>query len=377
MIGDGDHCEVEVHIPDVDSTELRLTLTEELRGRLSDEEVASLESVPGEAVDEDVEGSEGDAETEAPNSYLASLYGELVAYDQLDADRRSEMDEFVKTMTTPGLIMDGQHRIFGAKDALDGSIVLPLVLVPGLEVAEQVFNFYVLNNKAKPLDKRQLRSIIATSLTEREISDLYARFSSSGLRADEAQWTYRVHTDTDSPFRGLISLKLSGDDAPIDDNVMDQVVSRFIKMPRTYNPLKNGVKWEVGDPDYSARLSLFYALWRAVRDSYPEAWAKAVKGPGQGQLFQKVALLQLQEFVLEVLKQVVAFQPKSPLASPEDLYEATQTALAKLPEAFFLKEWKKKGLDTGVGKSFFLDQIRRVVSADGKNVGNFALFRAE
>lgn len=371
--GDGPHCTVEIRVEGVDPAEARGVLLQELTDRLSDDEIASVE--PAEDVD-DEDLSEEDLEAARPESYMSSLYAELRDYDSLDPERQSEMDEFVTTMMTPGLIMDGQHRIFGAKEAFDGSTVLPLVLVPGLDVSEQVFNFYVLNNKAKPLDKRQLRSIIATSLTAGEIERLYERFTSSGLRADEAQWTYRVHTDAASPFVGLISLRLSDDVAPIDDNVMDQVVSRFMKLPRTYNALKMGIAWDSGDPDYSTRLGLFYALWRAVKDTYPGAWAAATNG-GTGQLFQKVSLLQTQEYVLDVLKQVVAFQDKSPFSSPEDLYDAATVALKRIPELFYLKEWKKKGLDTGPGKTFFLEQMRKVAAADGKNVGSHALFRAE
>lgn len=373
VTGDDAQCTVEIRVDGADPAEARSVLLTELAERLSEDEIASVEPIDAA---EDEEISDEEVEVARPESYMSSLYAELRDYDSLDAERRSEMDEFVATMMTPGLIMDGQHRIFGAKEAFDGATVLPLVVVPGLDVSEQVFNFYVLNNKAKPLDKRQLRSIIATSLTAGEIERLYERFNSSGLRADEAQWTYRVHTDMASPFAGLISLKLSDDEAPIDDNVMDQVVSRFIKLPRSYNALKKGVPWDSGDPDYSMRLSLFYALWRAVRDTYPGAWAAAVAGGGE-QLFQKVSLLQTQEYVLDVLKQVVAFQAKSPFASPEDLYEAASVALKRIPETFYLKEWKKKGLDTGVGKAFFLEQMRKVAAADGKNVGSHALFRAE
>lgn len=386
--GDDQHCEVVIHLeaPD-DTSKWRMELLTEIEGRLSAEELASVAPVAtpeaAESAEEDLDTADSVGESDdeldvsRPDSYMSSLYAELKEYDALDSTRKDEMDEFVRTMMRPGLIMDGQHRIFGAKDAHDGSIVLPLVLVPGLDVSEQVFNFYVLNNKAKPLDKRQLRSIIATSLTAGEIARLYERFSSSGLRADEAQWTYRVHTDPASPFAGLISLKLTDDEAPIDDNIMDQLVSRFIKMPRTYNPLKKGVPWDMGDPDYSRRLLLFYALWRAVKDQYPEAWEVAAKRRTGAQLFQKVSLLQTQEFVLDVLKQVVPFQQKSPLASPEDLYEATRVALNPVPELFYLKEWKRKGLDTGPNRLFFLDQMKKVVTADGKNLGNFALFRAE
>ncbi|MFI8775089.1 hypothetical protein ACIGKQ_23420 [Gordonia sp. NPDC062954] len=359
---------------------LRQNVLRELRLRLSDEELESVQAVADATSSSKSEQSDSVVEDSAdddlhPDSYLASLYSELLTYENLDTDRQAEMMEFVSTMSSPGLIMDGQHRIFGAKESAN-SIVLPVVLIPGLNISEQVFNFYVLNNKAKPLDKRQLRSIISTSLTKGEIDDLYSRFYKSGLKADEAQWTYRVSTDTGSPFKGLVSLKLDGDDAPIDDNVMDQVVSRFIKLPKTYKSLKTGIDWD-GDNSYDLRLELFYGLWTAVRDSFPNAWQLASAGSGSGQLFQKVALLQLQEYILRLLKQLVVFQGTSPFVSRDDLHDATTKALQRIPEDFFLREWKRKGLDTSSGRTLWLEQLEKVVSADGKNLGNFTLFRSE
>ncbi|MFV1362539.1 DGQHR domain-containing protein [Mycolicibacterium elephantis] len=371
-------CQVTISIDEVEEAVLREQVAQQLEERLSEDELLSVSVLEG-AETEEVGTDEDDADPEsvAPDSYMATIYFELKQYENLPPERQADIMEFVHTMSVPGLIMDGQHRIFGAKEAVE-EINLPVVLIPGLPLSEQVFNFYVLNNKAKPLDKRQLRSIISTSLTSGEISDLYERFRKSGLNADEAQWTYRVNTDAASPFRGLISLKLEGDTAPIDDNVMDQVVSRFVKLPKTYDSLKKDLDFDWDrTKNYDRKLELFYSLWSAVRDQFPNAWDIAKSGPKQGQLFQKVALLQLQEYVLGLLKQVVLFQEESPLSSPESLYADTRTSVKRIPEEFFLKEWKKKGLDTTPGRSLWLEQLTKVVAADGKNLGNFQLFKSE
>ena len=73
----------------------------------------------------------------------------------------------------PSAIIDGQHRVFGAREVSDFDVVLPVVLLPGLPYEEQVFHFYVLNNKARPLRPTELRATISTSLTNKEIGDLY------------------------------------------------------------------------------------------------------------------------------------------------------------------------------------------------------------
>ena len=48
-------------------------------------------------------------------------------------------------------VIDGQHRVFGAKEVATKTIWFPVVLLPGLTAPEQAFHFYVVNNTAKPL----------------------------------------------------------------------------------------------------------------------------------------------------------------------------------------------------------------------------------
>lgn len=359
-----------VHLDETDLVARRGVVADQLRGRLSPEELASVSLAEAET---EVESEEDPGDTAPPDSYLASLYAELVAYDDLPASRQADLDELVKTLTLPGLIIDGQHRIFGAKEVV-GSVSIPVVFMPSLALSEQVFHFYVLNSKARPLDKRQLRSIISTSLSKKEIDTLYERFRQAGVNADEAQWTYRVGADVESPFRGLVSLRLQGDTAPIDDNVMDQVVGRFIRLPRQYAVLTKGTAWE-SDPNYDYRLSLFYAMWRTVKDTYPAAWDVAAQnGPG-AQLFTKVSLLQTQEYILRTLRLATRFTRSSPFADPLVLVDQTATALARVPEKFYLQEWKRKQLDTNSGRAYFLEQLEAVAEAEGKFVGNFGLFK--
>lgn len=260
-------------------------MRDELFGRLSDSEkaVASNLVEAEEQADEDVESEINDGESDAtpPPSYFAALAAELAAYENLPKERREQIDDFAVSYAKPGLILDGQHRVFGAKEYEDVGVAisLPVVLLPGLPTAEQVFHFYILNNTAKPLDKRQLRSIISTSLSRKEIDDLYTRFSQARVDPEQAQWTYRVNTDVDSPFHGLINFGLRGETAPLDDNVMDQVVTAFVKLPRRYALLTKGVSGWTSDADsVPYKLSLFYALWDAVRTTYPAAWQKGVDG---------------------------------------------------------------------------------------------------
>ena len=375
--------EIAIEMPSNDDPALtRASLADELRERLSDEErsvASSLADAEAQAEEEQQNelADSAEADSTPPPSYFAALTAEIESYDSLSDERKTQIDDFVRSYVKPGLILDGQHRVFGAKEYEDVGIGidLPVILLPGLEAAEQVFHFYILNNTAKPLDKRQLRSIISTSLSRKEIDQLYGRFGQARIDPEQAQWTYRVNTDASSPFHDLINFGLKGEVGPLDDNVMDQVVSAFVKLPKKYGLLTNGVsEWSDGPDGIAFKLSLFYAFWDAVKAAYPAAWQKGEEGVGQ--LFYKVALLKLQDYVLETLKSALAYLPKSPFSSPDLLREDVSKALARLPEEFFLKEWKIKSLDTRDGHEFFLRQIREVIEADGRNVGNRRLFKA-
>lgn len=368
-------CSVEIEWSETRSPDAaRASLLKNLLARLNEHEkqsIGALERLEEETSDAiETEEEEADDLDLPPASYLAALASELQNFETLEVSRQEEIDEHVRMLAKPGLIIDGQHRVFGAKDVVDFPVQIPVVFLPGLSMQEQVFHFYILNNKAKPLDKTQLRSIVSTSLSNGEIEALYDRFDSAGLDAEEARWTHEANTIEGSPFKGLISFGLGEETSALKEPVADQLMRHFVKMPPKFRALFSDVeKWK----DYEYRLELFFAFWRAVKDTYPEAWEKATKG--EGQLFRKVGLLVLQDYVLETLKSVRAFQDESPFASGQSLYEAVQKALSRLPEAFFLREWKVKSLDTRDGHAFVLDQMQKVVSKDGKDLGRNQLFK--
>src|SRR5262249_3100042 len=90
-----------------------------------------------------------------PSSYLASLAKELSAaitdWDTVAPARQEAIKSYIEGVSKPGLIIDGQHRVFGAKNVSEHDVRLPVILLPGLAYSEQVFQFYVLNSKARPL----------------------------------------------------------------------------------------------------------------------------------------------------------------------------------------------------------------------------------
>ena len=209
--------------------------------RLSDLEKEKVETVTTELTnDENEENDELTSEESddiVPKSYLSDIVIALKKFDTLDAPVKTNILNYLRVNYKPGIILDGQHRVFGAKSISEHSVYLPTVLFPDMKESEQVFHFYVMNNKAVPIKKTELRNVISTSLSDKEIDDLYDRFSAMGVHAKEAKWTTDINTDTESPFRGYISFGLRDGEGFIKENVMDQVIKKFMNPGRQFKTL--------------------------------------------------------------------------------------------------------------------------------------------
>lgn len=358
-----------------------------LRARLSAEEkdvVEILEKDETEEQNEIDDFNEATTESEGglPTSYLTIVAAELERADQdwesLDDSQKGAIEEYLRYISKPGLIIDGQHRTYAAKDVNEFDVILPIVIVESLPMSEQVFHFYVLNNKAKPLTKTELRRTISTALTSDEIDSLWNRLKEAGLDPDKVRLTHLINTEDESPFKGLIDFGLAGDTGFIKENVAYQLVDSFVSMPSRYRALGREVAaWETKD-DKASRLPTFYAFWNAIKSVYPKAWAQGVE-EHKGQFFMKVSMLTLQSFILDnllTLNNLLRKQEQSPPFSDlDELADHVASTIEELPEEFFLREWMEKQIDTVPGRKMLRASIQEVIDSSGKNLGNRSLFK--
>jgi hypothetical protein len=271
--------------------------------------------------------------------------------------------------------------VIGAKNVSAHDVQLPVVVMYDLPHEEQVFQFYVLNKKAKPLGATELRRIISTSLTNEEIDTLQKRFKTSGIDTEEARWSYQMNQSPKSPFQGLIDFGLGSNGVVIPESVADQLVRKFMKMPRKrFAKLMDPVKDRWDDPD--VRLDIFFDFWSAVKEAYSDVWEDAVemavKDQTQHQMFRKVSLLTLQQFLLDRFVTALPYRGKG--ANPP-FYDAETTramvlqTLENLPSKFFKETWMVKQMDTSDGRKLFYDSMSQAWDNQGKNIGNMTLFR--
>lgn len=362
--------------------DLRNIVFSELYSRLDENEKAYVNNYQQQSIEvtEEEESEESEDLEVQPDSYLSSLVAELKSFDQLSVKRQKEISDYIKSISKPGLILDGQHRVYGAKNAQD-TINLPIVILPGMDSSEQVFHFFVINNKAKPIKPTELRAVVSTSLSKKEIDSLYSRFKLAGVLAEEAQWTHQVNTDVNSPFKELINFGLEQDQGIIPENVMYQVVKKFIKPNSKYNTNFNLVDdWKNDSGNYDYRLKMFFTFWHAIKNKYPIAWDNALKTSNK-QLLQKVSMLVLQEILFNKIDSAMPIYIENGLTLPFENEEALTSQinmhLKDLPEEFFLKEWTEKGLDTSTGQQLLREQIEKAIWKKGQKIGQLLLFRAK
>ena len=81
----------------------------------------------GDDLEEEDEEEEG---ATFPTSYLASLAKELndavTNWDGISEGRQKAIRDYIEGVSKPGLIIDGQHRVFGAKDVSEHEIERPV-----------------------------------------------------------------------------------------------------------------------------------------------------------------------------------------------------------------------------------------------------------
>ena len=334
--------------------------------RLSDLEKEKVETATTQLNNDENEENDEEVSEESddivPKSYLSDIVIALKKFDTLDAPVKTNILNYLRVNYKPGIILDGQHRVFGAKSISEHSVYLPTVLFPDMKESEQVFHFYVMNNKAVPINKTELRNVISTSLSDKEIDDLYDRFSAMGVHAKEAKWTTDINTDAESPFKGYISFGLRDGEGFIKENVMDQVIKQFMNPGRKFKPIfKDFDDWfDKNDKSIAYKFNLFYTFWDTIKSMYSLAWEYAIKKQG-GQILMKASLLTLQEFYFEGLisdtpRRTLKQEP-SPFSSIENFKESVQIKFAYIPEEFFLNEWKRKDIDTTTGRKEMKDKL--------------------
>ncbi|MGQ7750343.1 hypothetical protein ACUN29_17900 [Streptomyces sp. WC2508] len=204
-------------------------------------------------VDESSSDDSDDAATVmlAEETHLVDFYTELKGrirvLEHLDIQDADEVQGFTKEALLgylkPVVLVDGQHRLRGAvvsaTEALktdqgrnfilsavesgqdpkkaeqrlmfESSRKLPFSLLMDGSPSEHVFQFVVVNQKAIPMGKALLGTIVSTSLSRGELQSVAQRLRDAGIKLEDSQAVAYLTRAEESPFRGLVQTGMDGD----------------------------------------------------------------------------------------------------------------------------------------------------------------------
>lgn len=315
---------LEVRLPNL--TELEIEDSEKSSFMMSLEEFQEEDSEYEEEIEEiedireieETESSSLYSETHIEEFYKALKIRSEVLSEIQNHERRKEIGGFSSGFLTdylkPLTIVDGQHRLLGSIDQLEGlfetnegqeRIIEILQSTEGSDVsearnqlisenarlfgislidndswAEHVFQFVVVNQKATPIPRPLLASIISTTLTSEEIQSIQTRLSDANIMVEDYIVLNDINTSSDSPFRNLIKRGYGEVDVhrKLDMTVADRLISifRFLKQGRPFHEKIDYAKYVKG------HLETIFPLVREFNEEDFDSsfdWWKSPQGP--------------------------------------------------------------------------------------------------
>lgn len=365
---DGDHgfVRIRIEVPDfieLDDNQLIDMGLEEVRQRLSSDVVEVIDRDVENAVAtlsetasdlQDLEDAPSDEAGGEPRSYLADFYTQLLGYRQriVSLEHRDMLRETLYSLLRPAIIVDGQHRVFGAA-LVDESMQLAVCAMPSSSWAENVYQFVVINQKAKPIKPAFLSTIIATSLSAEEITAVYSRLRTSRVDVGKAEMMERVNTDVASPFKNMIDFEVSGAPGFLQFPGMNRLVAEFRNIPRSHPVLIPGTSWDDLTGDW---FSHFFGFWWGIRQYFESRDLRLWQQPSEGNpnsLLKIVTLQEIQRLMLDNWADTRVIK----LMDADETRGFAERFWEDFPTTFFTDEWRKKGLQTSVGRRIIRDAI--------------------
>ena len=408
---------IEKRVPDLKSRDVDTAVLSRLREQAQNSGyVETVESSEEDVEDEDeasaVEMQEdGDAAGVLfEESHIIDFWNDVAArhelLKQLGAPDRSEFLGFTKeallSYLRPIVLVDGQHRLAGAlaaaeevlneqsvrteieeritggdtaevveKEILEReSRLLPVSLLMSSDPAEQVFQFIIVNQKATPIGRALLGTIVSTTLSNDEMDGIATRLGRSGIEIEESQAVTFLTRHPNSPFRGLVERGLAGDNK----HLLQWGV--FLSLVRIFRNLKGGkifgltndyaslwrqyllsgsevvAEFEVNGFDspleyWSSKdgpwRDVFVQFWKTVRDKLGSTedsdrynyWGN----PRSSNLFNKVSLTILAADFFQFLSDT-----RTHLKSVEEIPHLVNTWLEYVNAGYFDKNWDLTGV---------------------------------
>lgn len=370
-----------------------------LDARISDLDVGEAEEgdEPNIETQTDTEGDssqdsadgEDDTTEEDPveigQSMLRSLREKLDSPELLS----EEMIDSLREMLMPALVIDGQHRLFGASGVEEDVPLLVCSMIKP-DWKEQVFQFIVVNDKAAGIPKPFITSLAGMSLTGPELDELRNRLSQAGIQLWEVEVMQRLGYDSASPFCNLIEFKVAGSQS---QGLGYQTMKRVGKA--WYSPKSAGLyklmqALYVKPGDKCPARKVLRERWQSLEDwfqflclfwdAYKNKFEKTSVWEVHSNLLTAVVIEMLQADFMKVLDaQSKVLWNVSTLDDTKRIEEMTgrirefvQEHVGYFHTKHFDREWKRKSLNQKDGKKDLADLFRLI--REGEPVNSHVIY---
>jgi hypothetical protein len=285
----------------------------------------------------------------------------------LPEEPESELRSLLVSLLRPAMIVDGQHRVWGAYESDHADeIMFTVNAIRDADWVEQVFQFVVLNKQAKPISKGFLTSILNTSLTNSEVDDIEERLETIGIKSTDRKLMKYLNHDPRSPFTNMIAEPGEMIGAATKGRLSSQGMLKLIRRWHSISSQSKSGEMKMFFPalgvktltaarekwkSYDTWVPYFWAFWTELRAMYePDAiWAKA----DGFELLLIVTMHTLQDYFIDA-KAEGGFK----FRSVEDFRSEVHDFFDAVPAAFF-RNWSATGLQSGDGPTYIRDAIKR------------------
>jgi DGQHR domain-containing protein len=256
----------------------------------------------------------------------------------------------------PGLIIDGQHRIFGMNE-YDPNMLVSVVLVIGATDPEIAFQFLVINNKVSKVSPDHMKALRLAYQAE----DLDARLTKSARMKSTGAPTYleTIDTEADSPFKGRLKWPRNPDSdtfRAIPPNAFEAALLYIQNQQITFS----------GEGDSKSNdfiVDFFLEIWRRIQKEWPQAWDEK-----NSRLLSKLGIVCFTQYIVDgVIARVEALEEVGSLENLDQLSGHVAKALERQEFEFWQWPWVASSLDTDAGRQLVLKDLKKIAANKRSN----------
>ena len=276
-----------------------------------------------------------------PADAISSLDDERDSFDEMKIIS-FEIEDDIEEDDKPGLIIDGQHRLFGI-NMYDGSIRVNVVALLNVDVLESAFQFLVINNKVSKVSTDHIRTL-ALDYQNKE-DELKERLRTARLSLNEnLPFVGIIDKDESSPFFNSLTL----------EEVEADPEKRFVS-PAAIEQAINIIKSQrISDLDgEDAICDFFYAIWNPIKERWPELWNRNSK------LMHKVSIIAVTNYFTDML--IARYDLDGiDVTDPEEVKKIVKSLLKNQTPEFWTADWSIKISDAQAVRSKIVKSLIQV-----------------